>query len=220
MTLVLYHDTRPQPIHSLTEAGLLTRLKSSILATPLARSMAEREAGSACSRGEEISSGRCVTWWNALAEHHRDIIPLSLKEKVNSHIVSHTPRPGDRASECSSCHGGLLHNTIRSQQCGADSARKRTARAAIACRCRAPHAASEPGQTTRGCCYGRILIKAKLWLVDCRSLDAPCRLPGPRNPLSRVGSFTIERSVKVTASWVLCSSHITKHSGALAAGGC
>ena len=37
--------------------GLLTRLKSSILAAPLAESIAEREAGNACSRGEEISSG-------------------------------------------------------------------------------------------------------------------------------------------------------------------
>ena len=37
--------------------GLLTRLKRSILPAPLAGSIAEREAGSACSRGEEISSG-------------------------------------------------------------------------------------------------------------------------------------------------------------------
>ena len=58
LTLLLYHTWSPSMADPQSHrTDLLTRLKSSILAAPLAGSIAEREAGSACSRGEEISSG-------------------------------------------------------------------------------------------------------------------------------------------------------------------
>ena len=39
--------------------------------------------------GKRLVSALCYVV-EAVVEHHREIIPLSFKEKVNSHIVPHT----------------------------------------------------------------------------------------------------------------------------------
>jgi hypothetical protein len=97
---------------------------------------------------------------------------------VNSHIVSHTPRPDDRAFECS-CHHGLLHNTIRSQQCGADAAEKELPDP------QHPVVAVPPRRKRARAELNEVL----LWGASCSlrtaiswpvSLDTPCRLPRGR----------------------------------------
>jgi hypothetical protein len=101
LTLLLYHTWSPSVADPQSHrTGLLTRLKSSILAAPPTGSIAEREAGSACSRGEERSSG---------AVSRRGMQSLSIMESSHPCLSrkkriltsSHTrPGPEDRAFEC------------------------------------------------------------------------------------------------------------------------
>jgi hypothetical protein len=128
---------------------------------------------------------------------------------VISHIVLHTPGPDDRAFECA-CHGGLLHNTIRSQQCGADVAGKRTIQPPTTCRCRAPHAASEPGQSAKSTslwahsdhCHHDNSTAARLNLLTASPERGSC---------SRGNSLRVNRSVKVTASRVLTAVRTSRN---------
>lgn len=60
LTLLLYHTWSPSMTGPQSHrTGLLTRLRSSILPAPLAGSIAEREAGSACSRRERSVAALC-----------------------------------------------------------------------------------------------------------------------------------------------------------------
>lgn len=80
---------------------------------------------------------------------------------------------------------------------------KRTVRPATSYHCHAPHAASEPGQTTKRCSFGRIPITVT---TLGRSTDSP-RI-GTR---SRVSSLLVERGIKVTASQVLTAVRTSRN---------
>ena len=123
--------------------ALLARLSSSILPAPRAGSIAEREAGSACSRGEEITL--CYVVECSRRASWRARTPVARGKSEFSHRLTHA-QTDDRAFGCP-CRRRLLHSIIRSQQCGADAAGKRTARPAKACRCRGPHAQASQGRT-------------------------------------------------------------------------